>query len=292
MDHGRPSDPIKVQRMRSLERARTACVASPACANWGGAGGPALLQNFTRFLLKNCEHTWGVSVQHFGLLETVGWANEKFHAAVTAPESAGGKIYKTLSDSWVDQLAWGIDWALAALPAAHPLRIAAEADLKALEVTALAGPRPASEGFVAVPRSQWTQRFDVSTGAVQLDARGAIVSLVDGSGMEWAGGSEHPLALLRYQSVTDKQFETEMRDSYLMQHNQTGEAVSGANEYGKPGQDENAHAVAQLVAPVLKSLWAKKTAGAVKELWLEVAFPQALHEDYGGKAHKQAASCL
>ena len=241
-----------------------------------------MLQNFTRFFLKNCEHTWGVSVQHFGLLETVGWANKEFHKNVMAPESMGGKIYKTLSDSWVDQLAWGIDWALAALPAAHPLRIAAEAELKALEVTAPAGPRPASEGFVAVPRLEWTKRFHaVSGGTVQLDTRGAIVSLVDSSGTEWAGGPEHALALLRYQSVTDKQFETEMRNSYLMSHNKTGEAVSGANEYGKPGQDENAHAVAQLVAPALTSVWAKKNTGGVAELWLEVAFPQALHEDYG-----------
>ena len=113
-------------------------------------------------------------------------------------------------------------------------------------------------------------------------------------------------ALLRYQSVTDKQFETEMRDSYLMSHNQTGQAVSGANEYGKPGQDENAHVVAQLLPPLLTSVWAKMKAepelhaddeqgkedegsvnsaqgagGLVSELWLEVVFPTALHEDYG-----------
>jgi hypothetical protein len=42
-----------------------ACVTSPACAGWGGAAGAASLANFTRFFLKNCEHTWGVSVQHF-----------------------------------------------------------------------------------------------------------------------------------------------------------------------------------------------------------------------------------
>jgi hypothetical protein len=72
---GVPSDPIKVQRMRALERARTACVASPACANWGGSAGTgeAMLSNFTRFFLKNCEHTWGVSVQHFGAFERIGW---------------------------------------------------------------------------------------------------------------------------------------------------------------------------------------------------------------------------
>jgi hypothetical protein len=127
-------------------------------------------------------------------------------------QSLGGKVYKTLSDSWVDQLSWGIDWALAALPATHPLRIAATAELKQLEVTALGGPRPGSEGFVEVPRSQWTEKFNVAglasssdsaggggggggaggTGTVQVDMRGAIVSLVDADGTEWAG-QKHPL---------------------------------------------------------------------------------------------------
>ena len=124
-------------------------------------------------------------------------------------QSLGGKVYKTLSDSWVDQLSWGIDWALAALPATHPLRIAATAELKQLEVNALGGPRPGSEGFVEVPRSQWTEKFNVAglasssdsagggggaggTGTVQVDMRGAIVSLVDADGTEWAG-QKHPL---------------------------------------------------------------------------------------------------
>ena len=76
---GVPSDPVKVQRMRSLERARTACVADPQCASWGGDGGAAL-RNFSRFFLKNSEHskmlsrfvvadaslTWEVSLLQLG----------------------------------------------------------------------------------------------------------------------------------------------------------------------------------------------------------------------------------
>ncbi len=61
---GVPSDPIKVQRMRSLERARTACVADPQCASWGGDGGAAL-RNFSRFFLKNSEHSKMLMLSRF-----------------------------------------------------------------------------------------------------------------------------------------------------------------------------------------------------------------------------------
>ena len=201
-----------------------------------------------------CVDTWGVSVQHFGIMQRTGWTNKDFHAALAHPQSIAGRIYTKLSQSWVDQLSWGIDWALAALPSAHPLRVAVEADFRDMDVASVSGPRPVSEGFVQLPAANFTGEIRiVGGGKVMLDDRGCIVSLIDAAGTQWAGGPDAPLALLRYQSVTDAQFEHQMRDSYLMQHNQSGDAVSGSNEYGKPSQDGQ-HPVAQLVAPTLRSV--------------------------------------
>ena len=222
--------------------------------------------------------TWGVSVQHFGIMQRTGWTNKAFHKALAQPQSAAGKTYNTLSRSWVDQLSWGIDWALAALPATHPLRVAVEADFRDMQVYSVSGPKPATEGFHELPAAKWKEQIRTVGGSkVTLDERGAIVSLIDRTGVQWADG---PLALLRYQSVTDSQFEHEMRDSYLMQHNQSGDAVSGSNEYGKPSQDQVAHPLAQLVAPTLKSVWQKGPKEAA-ELWLEMVFSKQLHTDYG-----------
>ena len=172
-----------------------------------------------------------MSVQHFGSMQRTGWTNRAFHAALAQPQSSAGKTYTTLSRSWVDQLSWGIDWALAALPPTHPLRVAVEADFRDMRVTSVAGPKPPAEGFHQLTAAERSAQIrTVGGGTVTFDNRGSIVSLIDATGVQWAGGAEAPLALLRYQSVTDAQFEHEMRDSYLMQHNQTGDAVSGSNE--------------------------------------------------------------
>lgn len=42
------------------------------------------------------------------------------------------------------------------------------------------------------------------------------------------------------------------------------------SRYGKPSQDTDAHPLAQLVAPMLRSVWQKGSRGAT-ELWLEMA---------------------
>ena len=214
-------------------------------------------------------------------MQRTGWTNKAFHAALAEPASIAGKTYTTLSKSWVDQLHWGIDWALAALPAAHPLRVAAEADFSEMQVASASGPKPAAEGFRLLPAAERTRQIrTVGGGRVTLDNRGSIVSLIDAAGAQWAGGADNALALLRYQSVTDAQFEHEMRDSYLMQHNQTGDAVSGSNEYGKPSQDAVAHPLAQLAAPTLRSVWQKGTQAAA-ELLVELGFAKELHAAYG-----------
>lgn len=54
--HGAASDPQKSQMYKRAAELRRSCIASGACS----AADP-VIANFTRFLLKNNEHTWGKS---------------------------------------------------------------------------------------------------------------------------------------------------------------------------------------------------------------------------------------
>ena len=60
--HGIQSDPFKTKAMRAMMRARTKCANSPASIC--DVNTPAM-QNFTRLLMKNAEHTWGKDVKSY-----------------------------------------------------------------------------------------------------------------------------------------------------------------------------------------------------------------------------------
>lgn len=279
---------------------------------------------WTVWQIKNSEHTWGVSVQHFKNLQRQGWKNSQFRTLRSI-----SPIYKELSDSWIDQMKWGIDWAMDALPAKSPLRLALDKEFAEM------APGQVHPGL---PNSSWTkltgpvgQAIQVGGFKLKYDERGAIVSLVkstatedetESTGTDWASVS-NPLALLRYQSVTDATFGNQMRRSYLFRHpvshlrleftlashwgfpslparncprfdtkmlrmGQTdtpgnSSQISGANEYGKPGVDEDAHPVDQLVCPVLRAAYAHRESEAEHQaqysqdgLLLDVIFPPAL----------------
>lgn len=222
---GVPSDPEKVAKMRAMDRQLALCHAMPSCASAEG------LQNFSRYWIKNSEHTWGVSVQHFGSLQKTGWNNSEFRPALADPEVAS---YQTLQASWVDQLNWGVDWAMAALPAAHPMQRGLAQEFRAMQP----GQTNLSDGtWHKLPAAEMTS---VLNGwSIGWDDRGAIVHLAGtrpgaAAGVSWATVSK-PLALLRYQSLSDATFGVQMRQSYLFRHPTTvpgsSPSISGANEY-------------------------------------------------------------
>lgn len=170
--------------------------------------------------IKNSEHTWGVSVQHFKQLQRQGWNNSQFR-----PLRNTSPIYQELSASWVDQQAWGIDWAIGALSSKCSLRLALEKEIAEMTPGQLQPDCP-------TPTCPWTKLIrrtgDVITVGdfmLKYDSRGAIVSLTRTPGAgeiqsmdtDWASIS-NPLALLRYQSVTDETFGNQMRRSYLFRH--------------------------------------------------------------------------
>lgn len=74
---GAPSDPIKMQEARALYRLAAACVATGTCTN-----SDSKFYNFSRQLLKNGEHTFGLHVQSYGPWQAVGYPNADFHQKV------------------------------------------------------------------------------------------------------------------------------------------------------------------------------------------------------------------
>ena len=82
------------------------------------------IQNFSRLLIKNGEHTWGKDVKTY-LGDWTNWGNEAFLAHInTAP-------YQDMIASWLEQRSWGIEYALEAL-ADHPLLKDIELELEKL----------------------------------------------------------------------------------------------------------------------------------------------------------------
>eukprot|EP01084_Bolivina_argentea_P019782 36796_1 len=75
------------------------------------------MYNFSRFLLKNYEHTWGGSISKFLHYEDkIGpfyyWSNQQFQPAVNSGNYSGFNILKAM---WDEQRLWGLDYALEAL---------------------------------------------------------------------------------------------------------------------------------------------------------------------------------
>jgi hypothetical protein len=276
---GVPSDPTKVATMRAMDRQLALCSASPQCA---GASESAL-RNFSRYWIKNSEHTWGVSVQHFGILQKIGWNNSVFRPALADPEVS---TYRTLQDSWVDQMKWGADWALEALPRAHPMQRALAAEFEEIAP----GRTNASDGSSWLQLPPGTMQTVLRGFEIGWDNRGAIVHLAASGNVSWAS-QEQPLALLRYQSLSDATFGTQMRQSYLFRHPDdvpgSSPRVSGANEYGKPGVDESAHPLDQVLTPTLRGVFRTapgSSSGGVEQLLLDLVFPPSAVEHYGAPA--------
>ena len=111
--------------MRAMHRLRTRCEAEGRCKPKLGADPP--YYNFSRQLQKNLEHTWGISVFHYGNLQNSNWTNAEFHADLAANNSK----LEYFVQSWIEQRNYGVHYPLAALQQArHPLGSMIEAEFK------------------------------------------------------------------------------------------------------------------------------------------------------------------
>lgn len=119
---GTASDPGKLSAFRALERVMERCA---DCSVDSSAG----FRNFTRFLHKNPEHTWGLSCRVLdgcsGPAAVTNWQNADFYKALSSPNSS----YHTMEESWREMTRWGVDAPQDALKAAAAVGDRQAADL-------------------------------------------------------------------------------------------------------------------------------------------------------------------
>lgn len=141
---------------------RSECLLSGVCK----PDDPPLL-NFTRFLLKCGEHTWGKDIKTF-LGDTSHWSNAQLEEQL----SSAAPNFMDVVASWEEQRDWCVTYALDALqgyPLAGPVS-SALADL----FPAASQPDPASAGFLPFSAGSiftggvWRLAFDSSTGSLSL----------------------------------------------------------------------------------------------------------------------------
>ena len=108
--HGVSSDPWKTVQYREMLRLRTECLNINKCSL-----NDVRFYNFSVFLLKYGEHTWGKDVKSY-LKDFTDWEDASFQPLMFELNN-----YNDIVSSWLEQRLWSVDYALEAL-GNHPLR--------------------------------------------------------------------------------------------------------------------------------------------------------------------------
>jgi hypothetical protein len=174
---------------------RENCIASGVC----DLSDPRI-GNFSRFLLKNAEHTWGRDVKTF-LHDTGNWTNAELQAAI----ASGAPNFAVMLQSWQEQRDFGIYYALEAL-GSHPLAETLQTAWNSMYPSPLL-PNPALLGYApfdissSASAGRFVLRFDSATGAIGY--------LQDNTtGQVWADASESALlGVIHYQTYNETDFD-------------------------------------------------------------------------------------
>ncbi|MFH8519874.1 DUF5054 domain-containing protein [Streptomyces gelaticus] len=279
--HGAASDPILTARLRALLRLRTVWVDADVLVP-----GTAECDGFSDALLLIAEHTWGEDLKTF-LPDYAHYEKAAFQQARAAdvvdpalnPTSTGayawaytehphprGLRYSGFERSWSEQRAY-IDRALDALTPER--RAAAQRVLGALTPTA--EPRPGQTPIDP------TAEHKAGAYHVRFGDDGALVSLVDPDGAEWAG-PEHPLAAFRYQTFDEHDEERWVRE-YCRDIDK--HAFWAIPDQTKPGLSIAAALPATVFAPRCVSADRSDEDDATV-VTLRLALPEAATEAWGG----------
>lgn len=186
--HGAASDPQKTEMYKRAAALRRACLDAGACSL-----DDPVLANFTRFLLKNNEHTWGKSQPTY-FSDYANWSNEQLQAQLAARNPR----YLDMIASWQEQRDWGLTYALEALRVGGSPLAASVAAAWADVYPDPNPPPPAQDGWApatpgrAYSVGRWSVAFDAASGAV--------TSLSDAvTGQAWASpGAGSFLGRLQY----------------------------------------------------------------------------------------------
>lgn len=280
--HGVASDPVQTARLRALLRLRTEWVASGALVP-----GTVECDAFSDGLLLVPEHTWGEDLKTY-LPDYVNYEKSDFERARatdvvdpaanpaafdeyawahTEHPSPQGLGYAAFERSWAEQRSH-VDRALAAL--SPGLRAEAEA--------AIAETRPAGGG-AGTTGAPVTLDGELQLGAyrVRVGDDGALVSLIDADGTQWAG-PEHPLGAYRYETF-DERDEARWMSEYCRDLDEN--ACWAVPDQSKPGLAIADRLPATTFAPRLESA-ERRTDGTDTVLSLRLALPDVACETWGG----------
>ena len=260
--HGVATDPFKMQFYREASRAYSECLLKEACLR-----SDHRIANFTRFMIKNSEHTWGKDVNIY-LHDTKTWTNEAFDAAQYTESN-----FLDIQESWREQRRWGIDYSLEALED-HPLRQEIENRMRMLVIPNDA-PGPDLNGFDKMDSNEDV----ITTGDLKIgfDSTTGGINLVSGpSALSPLMNTAHKIAEVRYQAFNITSYET-FTSEYAMR-NAEGQIPSYFSiDFGKPGleafQFDNVDVVASLEAIFYNS--------ESETVLIELSFPPLLQEHFG-----------
>lgn len=278
--HGVASDPVLTARLRALLRLRTRWLETGELV----AGTPEC-DAFSDGLLLVPEHTWGEDLKTF-LPDYVNYTKADFTAAraadtidpaanpadfdefawaFTEQPSPQGLGYAAFERSWAEQRAH-VDRAVAAL---SPDR----AD-QARRVIAECSPTPQA----ARPGTPFAVGQEQALGAYTavFGDDGALVSLLDADGVQWAG-PDNALAGYRHQTF-DERDEARWIHDYCRDIEQTG--VWAVPDQSKPGLNIAATQPATVFTPSVVSAEVLES-GTESVAQLRLAFPPEASELWG-----------
>lgn len=256
--HGAGTDPLKVAQYRTLLRLREKWLRAGVGAGWKDAA-------FSRKLMLVPEHTWGMDIKTH--------LNDHAHfSAAEVQAQRNTPRYRKVARSWDEQRGY-VRAALDTLDA----RRRAEADAALAEHT----PRkPSARGWVDLADA--TAPIAARHVTLRLDpATGALLSLKNNTGREWAG-PRNPLAMLRYQTFGAAEFERFQR-AYNTNYGNPAVMWWATSDFGKPGL-ERTPAQSAFWQPAINTIATRRDADALRVRVLLDAPPQA-HSDYGCPRH-------
>ncbi|SDR76901.1 DUF5054 domain-containing protein [Microterricola viridarii] len=281
--HGAGSDPVLTARLRELLRLRSHWVASGQLVP-----GTPECDAFSDGLLLVPEHTWGEDLKthlaDYVNYEKADFARARaadridpsqnpaefdaFAWAYTEHPRPEGLSYSAFEASWAEQRAH-IDRALAALAPAR----------RAQAVAALESCRPDGLALAGEAWSEVDPAAAHRAGAytVRIGEDGALVSLVDGQGVEWADPG-HPLAAYRYQTFDERD-----EQRWMGEYNRDREATGmwAIPDFSKPGLAIAETLPATVFAPRVASA-SRHDDGDATTLALRLELPAEACEHWGG----------
>lgn len=198
--HGAGSDPWRTSQYREILRCRDNCLVTGSCSL-----DDQRVFNFSSFLLKYGEHTWGKDIKKY-LKDTYNWTNEAFHLIRYVSPN-----YADVVDSWIEQRIWAIEYALEALDD-HPLLEEIKTKLDELYFNG----NLSMDGFESISCEDSVNSENIS---MSFNRKGmSIGSLVDkrggGNAREYSGVG-NPLAAVTYNAYTAEDYKTFLNE-YLL----------------------------------------------------------------------------